>query len=189
MLRPILLCSTVLLCLHAVPAHADGSRRVLSRDATFFRSVVRTDAATEFRRALMAASAERGKPGAGRSDESKAERDDRRIAGYVGGAAVVGLAAYFIASSGDGHDIIGPNRDDEGGVTLPAENPFAPPDDEIPPGGGPGQGGPAGDDELEPQIVPDPTTVTPEPVSMTLVATGLTGMSLATYRRRRRSGR
>ena len=175
----------------------------LARDASFFRSVLRHSAGAVRPAAVASLDARRAATPATPSDATKVEDDDgSRTAAYTGGAAVVGVVIYFLASSNGDRELLAPNRDDEGDVKLPQDDdPFVPPQPNQPvlpnqpnnpgtPGdqggpGGPGdQGGPGSGDE--PEIVPDPTTVTPEPISMTLLASGLAGMGVADLRRRRR---
>lgn len=111
----------------------------------------------------------------------EADDDSSRVAPalIIGGA--VGLAALFVLNS-------------DGTPAGPSGSPFAPgggiptlpPDGFTPPAPTP--------TSLPPEnpLIPDtsiPTTVTPEPVSMTLLATGLAGMGGAQLARRRRNRR
>ncbi len=200
--RSILICAALVVCAAPSPASAaaaPGEIRVLSRDASFFRTVLRHTAGVEARfvaEATPATAAERAATKARRGDDPTVDRKGSQTATYAGGVALLGLAAYFIASSGGDDQLLAPNRDDKGGVDLPNDDPFVPPQPNLPgnPGqpGDPGQPGQPGGDggdgsgDDEQQVIPDPTTVTPEPVSMTLMATGLAGMGVANLRRRRR---
>ena len=94
--------------------------------------------------------------------------------------AGVGIAAYFIASGGNaplGGLPFTPQDPSSGGVLLPPQD-FSTPPGNQPTGETSGGAG---------SIVTDaPTTVTPEPASMALLASGLAGLSTMTIRRRLR---
>ena len=203
--RPLLLIAALASGPLAAPAHASaGSNdfRPLARDASFFRNVLRHAATAEGRAAVAPAAKRSVRTGAAaRAAADKVDDDGSPTATYAGGAAVLGIVAYFLASSNGDHDLLAPNRDDEGDVTLPTDDPFVPPQPEHPaqpnqpgtPGDqgtgnpdGPGDQGGPGSGDGEQELVPDPTTVTPEPISMSLVASGLAGMGIANLRRRRR---
>lgn len=127
-----------------------------------------------------------------RQTQDKAESDSTRapvtLLAAAGGA--LGLAGYFVLSSGDS-PILGSNNPTDPpfgppGVTFdPSDNPsnpYIPPQD----GGPNGEPGP-----LPPTLnSPDPAipgTTTPEPVTMGLLATGLAGMGGMSFVRRRRT--
>ena len=201
--RPLMMIGALALGPLSAPVHgsiASNEFRPLARDAAFFRSVLRHAASMEGRVAVTPpGSSYAGATERTPADAPKAEDDGSQTATYAGGAAVLGIVAYFLASSGPNHDLLAPNRDDKDGVTLPDDDPFVPPQPNQPaqpnqpgtPGdeggtgnqGTGGDGGAGGNDE---EVVPDPTTVTPEPVSMALLASGLAGLGAADARRRRR---
>lgn len=96
-------------------------------------------------------------------------------------AAGAGVAAYFIATGG-GHVPFGalpftPQDPSSGGVLVPPQD-FPTPPTNQPLGGGPSGG--------TTDVVDANTTVTPEPASMALLASGLTGIGSLTLRRRMR---
>jgi len=162
--------AVLVIAFSAGPLSASGPV-VFQRDGTYFHSVVASLAAQD------------AQPGAESSDSSETPKLT-----YMGGAALTGLAAYFIASSGGGDPAPGfPNAptNPPGGILIP------PPDQNSPPlpSGPTGPTGPAG-----PTLPGDgptlggPVTTTPEPVSMTLLATGLAGLSGVQLRKRARRG-
>ena len=154
----------LLLTLGTRPALADEPI-VFQRDGTFFYSI----------------HAELQGGAAAESDSTEAPK----LALIAGGASLGGLAAYFIASAGGSNGF--PNRpglphSDPGGVIIPPqEQSPALPNQPFSPGGSGGPGGAAGTNET----FGGPVTTTPEPVTMTLFATGLAGLGAARLKRRR----
>ncbi len=157
---PVLVMVASLLLVAASPAAASGSSVIVPADGTYSHGV--QVALAQF---------------AG----VETDDDSSRVAPalIVGGA--VGLAALFVLNSdGTPEGPAGSPFAPGGGVTLP------PPDQFTPPAPTPTTLPPAN------PLIPDtgiPTTVTPEPISMTLLATGLAGMGGAQLARRRRSRR
>lgn len=100
----------------------------------------------------------------------------------AGGVAALGLAAYFVASSTSGPI----EADFPSAPVSPAGDLLLPPQtSDTPPGtGDPGAGGDgaplAGPGDVGLDV---PTTVTPEPVSMALLASGLGGLGALNLRR------
>jgi len=95
-------------------------------------------------------------------------------------AAGAGVAAYFIATAGStpiGGLPFTPQDPSSGGVLLPPQD-FSTPPFNPPVGGVTGDNGSS--------LTDAPTTVTPEPATMALLASGLAGMSSMTIRRRLR---
>ncbi|HEU5050265.1 MAG TPA: hypothetical protein VFU00_08095 [Gemmatimonadales bacterium] len=139
---------------------------VFQRDGTYFHAI---HAALQAYEAKGGAEAE--------SDSTEAPK----LMALFGGAGL-GLAAYFVATSGGGNG--GPDFPSApvgipGGILIPPPDqnqpafpnqPYAPP------------GLPQG------PTLSTPITVTPEPVSMTLLATGLAGLGGAHLRRKARRG-
>jgi hypothetical protein len=160
-MRSQVLVTVASLLLAAVsPAAASGSNLIVPADGTYTHGVQL--ALAQF-------------------DAVEADDDSSRVAPalIVGGA--VGLAALFVLNSGDGP--AGPAGSPfapGGGITLPPPDHFAPPAPTptfLPPTG---------------PTIPEttiPTTVTPEPISMALLATGLAGMGGAQLAKRRRGRR
>lgn len=94
----------------------------------------------------------------------------------AGGAAVAGLAAYFVTSA-TGNGPASPTSPP--GIFTPPPNP---PSFSSPPPTPPGPTPPVLNDPPA-----DPVTVTPEPVTMALLASGLAGLSgMSMVRRRQR---
>ena len=157
--RTISALAVLFLTLGARPAMADGPI-VFQRDGTFFYSI----------HAELQGSAES-------SDSTEAPK----LAAIAGGASLAGLAAYFIASNGGDNDFPGmpglPNGD-PGGVIIPPQQ-QAPGLPNSPIGG---TGGTTGTSDT----INGPVTTAPEPVTMTLLATGLAGIGAGQLRRRRR---
>ncbi|HET8762983.1 MAG TPA: PEP-CTERM sorting domain-containing protein [Gemmatimonadales bacterium] len=123
-----------------------------------------------------------------RQTQDKAESDSTKapvtLLAAAGGA--LGLAGYFVLSSGDSPVLGGNQINPPGGTFIPSDgdpsNPSIPPQD----------GGPNGEPApLGPTLTdPDPTipgTTAPEPITMGLLATGLAGMGGASLVRRRRT--
>ena len=148
----------------ARPALADGPI-IFQRDGTYFHSI-------------------HAELQGGASAESSDSTEAPKLAVIAGGASLAGLAAYFIASNGGGDGF--PNtpgfpHSDPGGVIIPPqEQSPALPNQPFNPGGSGGGGGTGTDDAFD-----GPVTTTPEPVSMTLLATGLAGIGAARFKRRR----
>ena len=144
------------------PAAADRPI-VFQRDGTFFYSI----------HAELRAQSESAE-----SDSTEAPK----LVAIAGGASLAGLAAYFIASNGGTNPRPGlpgyPNA--PGGVVIPPQEQSTPalPNQPYDPGG---PGGTNGTNDP----FTGPVTTTPEPVSMTLLATGLAGVGAARLRRRR----
>ncbi len=163
--RAISALAVLFLTLGARPAMADGPI-AFQRDGTFFYSIH-----AELLR--------------GGSAESSDSTEAPKLAFIAGGASLAGLAAYFIASNGgsDGFpNTPGFPHSDPGGVIIPPqEQSPALPNQPFTPGGGGGSGGPTGTGDT----FGGPVTTTPEPVSMTLLATGLAGLGAARLKRRR----
>jgi hypothetical protein len=165
--RTILVLAVLTLALGAQPLAADGPV-IFQRDGTFFYSLH-----AELN-ARAAATEE--------SDSTEAPK----LVAIAGGASLAGLAAYFIASSGSGtpggsgFPNLPLNDPSGGGITIPPPEQSSPALPATPTGGGaPGSDAPGGVTSL-------PTTTAPEPVTMTLLATGLAGMGAAQLKRRRR---
>ncbi|HEX6643119.1 MAG TPA: PEP-CTERM sorting domain-containing protein [Gemmatimonadales bacterium] len=163
--RTIIALAMLSLALGARPLAAEGPV-VFQRDGTFFYSLH-----AELRAQAAAAAEE--------SDSTEAPK----LVAIAGGASLAGLAAYFIASGGNGNPLGGPPHmpltdPPGGGITIPPPEQSAPalPNQPYTPPGGNTPGG----------TMAMPTTTTPEPVSMTLLATGLAGIGAARLKRRRR---
>jgi hypothetical protein len=159
--RTVTALAVLFLTLGARPLMAGGPI-IFQRDGTYFYSIH-----AELQRG---ASAE--------SDSTEAPK----LAFIAGGASLAGLAAYFIASNGGSNGFPstpGLPHNDPGGVILPPqEQSPALPNQPFTPGG---SGGPTGSTDS----FDGPVTTTPEPVSMTLLATGLAGLGAAKFKRRR----
>ncbi|HET8633099.1 MAG TPA: PEP-CTERM sorting domain-containing protein [Gemmatimonadales bacterium] len=123
-----------------------------------------------------------------RQTQDKAESDSTKapVALLAAAGGALGLAGYFVLSSGDSPVLGGNQINPPGGTFIPSgddpSKPSVPPQD-----GGPlGEPGPLGPTLTD----PDPTipgTTTPEPVTMALLATGLASMGGASLVRRRRT--
>lgn len=163
--RTIFVLAVLFLSIGARPAVADGPI-VFQRDGTFFYSL----------HAELTAQA-------GGSAESSDSTDAPKLVAIAGGASLAGLAAYFIASNGGNSGrpgMPGLPHNEPGGVVIPPQEQFTPalPNQPYSPGGGT-TGGTTG-------TFTGPVTTAPEPVTMTLLATGLAGLGGAQLRRRRR---
>jgi hypothetical protein len=162
--RTIAVLAVLFLVVGVRPAAADRPI-VFQRDGTFFYSI----------HAELRAQA-------GASAESSDSTEAPKLVAIAGGASLAGLAAYFIASSGGNNPQPGlpgyPNA--PGGVVIPPQEQSTPalPNQPYDPGG---PGGTNGTNDP----FTGPVTTTPEPVSMTLLATGLAGVGAARLRRRR----
>ena len=158
--RTILALAVLFLSVGARPLMADGPI-VFQRDGTFFYSI--------HAELQSQASAEE-------SDSTEAPK-----LAWIAGGSLAGLAAYFVATNGGGEAPAGfpnlPTNSPGGGIVLPPQEQSTPalPNQPYSP---PGQGGTNG-------TFTGPVTTTPEPVTMTLLATGLAGMGAARIRRRR----
>jgi hypothetical protein len=145
------------------PAQAGEAPVAFQRDGTYFHSI---------HAQLLAR-------------QSRAESDSTespKTTYLLGGGALVGLAAYFVSSSaGSGQPTFPgfPQPKDGDDILLPPQDaPQAP----APTGT---WGPPTGGGDPAPGV-DGPVTVTPEPVSMALLATGLGGLGGASLRRRLR---
>lgn len=138
----------------------DHSIGMLSNNAAYFQSMV--NAIDGSGRRTKGDSAAGGLIGGGHSARLYA----------VGGAAMLGVVAAFILDSrgANEHELLDPpviipgDGDQPGGGTLPN----------------------VVDPDLPPGVIPNGTTVTPEPGSLLLLSTGLSTIGAATVRRRRR---
>ena len=109
----------------------------------------------------------------------------------LAGGAAVGLAALFVINATEPQPgVAGSPFSPPGGVTVPEQEPYEPPKPfpmgnpgQLPPPNGPITTGFPGDE------TGIGTTVTPEPITMALLASGLAGMGGAGVLRRRRSSR
>ena len=159
--RTISALAVLFLIFGARPAMADGPV-VFQRDGTYFYSIH--------------AELQRGE--AAESDST----DAPKLAAIAGGASLAGLAAYFIASNGGSNGFPTmptlPHGDPGGVILPPQEQSPALPNQPFEPGG---PGGPGANSDT----FGGPVTTTPEPVSMTLLATGLAGIGAARLKRRR----
>lgn len=156
------------LVLAVQPARAESARLAVMPDGTYSNSVFA---------ALL------------QKTQDKAESDSTKaptmLLAAAGGA--LGLAGYFVLSGGNSPILGGGNPiNPPGGTFIPPGNdpsfPSIPPQD----------GGPSGEPgQLPPTLTnQDPTvpaTVTPEPVTMALLASGLAGMGGMSAVRRRRT--
>ena len=157
--RTILALAVLFLTVGAPPLMAEGPI-VFQRDGTFFYSIhaeLQAQAAAET------------------SDSTEAPK-----LAWIAGGSLAGLAAYFVATNGGGAPAGFPNlpiNAPGGGIVLPPQEQSTPamPNQPYAP---PGQGGTNG-------TFSGPVTTTPEPVTMTLLATGLAGVGAARLRRRR----
>lgn len=145
---------------HPLAAHAGPVP--FQRDGTYFHSI--------YAEALA-----RQQPGRAESDST-----DGTPVFLIAGGAVAGLAAYFVSTSGGGDPLPGGrNPGSTDGILLPPQEGF-----DLP------IGDPRG--SLPNGVLPPlrgfegPVTVTPEPVSMVLLASGLAGIGGASLRRRMR---
>jgi hypothetical protein len=140
-------------------APIDHSIGMLSNNAAYFQSMV--NAIDGSGRRTKGDSAAGGLIGGGHSARIYA----------LGGAAVVGVVAAFILDSrgANEHELLDPP------VIIPG-------DGDQPNGGTPN----VVDPDLPPGVIPNGTTVTPEPGSLLLLSTGLSTIGVTTLRRRRR---
>lgn len=164
--RTILALAVLFLTVGARPALAADGPIVFQRDGTFFYSI----------HAELQGSAES-------SDSTEAPK----LAAIAGGASLAGLAAYFIASNGGNDGLPGTPglpAGNPGGVIIPPQQ-QAPGLPNSPIGGSGGTGGTGGTTGTNGTFT-GPVTTAPEPVTMTLLATGLAGLGAGQLRRRRR---
>jgi hypothetical protein len=162
--RTISVLAVLFLTFGARPALADGPI-LFQRDGTFFYSI----------HAELQGSA---------SAESSDSTEAPKLAAIAGGASLAGLAAYFIASNGGSNGL--PNtpglpQGDPGVIIPPQEQSPALPNQPFAPAGPGGTGGTTGSNDT----FSGPVTTAPEPLSMTLLATGLAGLGAAQLKRRR----
>ena len=142
------------------PAAASTGPGAFNRDITLFR--------------LVAIESVQRSSGTAESDST-----EKKQPFFIAAAGAVGVAAYFIATGGSAPASglpFTPQDPSSGGVLLPPQD-FSTPPFTQPTGSASGGG----------NIVADsPVTVTPEPATMALLASGLAGMSSMTLRRRLR---
>jgi len=152
--------ATLLSARSVAAAPIDHSIGMLSNNAAYFQSMV--NAIDGGDRRTSRDSAAGGLIGGGHAGRLYA----------LGGAAMLGVVAAFILDSrgANEHELLDP----------PAI---------IPGGGDPGTGGTFPDvvNPDLPVVIPDATTVTPEPGSLLLLGSGLSTIGAATLRRRRRA--
>src|SRR5687768_10137328 len=148
------------------PVRAAEAPVAFQTDGTFFYSV----------------RAELLKQAAAKADSSESPK----AALVAGGGVVVGLAALFVSSTAGS----GGNRFPGGPDPTPTNDSpiLVPPQGKTPtpgasPPGRPPLGSPDGDQSGD-ESFDGPVTVTPEPVSMALLASGLAGLGGASLRRR-----
>ncbi len=154
----VLVMAAILLLVAATPAAASGSNVIVPADGTYAHGV----------QAALA-----------HLSSVESDDDSSRVAPALIFGGAVGLAALFVLKpDGSPAGPAGSPFAPGGGVTLPPPDQFTPPaptPTSLPP-----------DNPQIPETTV-PTTVTPEPISMRLLATGLAGMGGAHLARRRRN--